>query len=287
MTEYVPTFKTVVVGDAHVGKTSFLRRHRTGVFNAAYEPTMGAKTSNIDFTMIPTEGKEATKVRFDCWDVAGIAEYGGFRGGYFAATECLMVFYDVTSRESFLSIPRLYNEVMRFASSDGGELEEDETIPVVLVGTNGDLKGCGTAEAPSPAEATTEGAVAEGANDSEPSSSPSAPTRAVDFEAEVAKGLDGFEPAMAAFLKRHLADVRHVEVSSLEGTNLEEPFLVLARAVLGDSTVAFAPTPAKAPPAPVAVDMAAVEAMEAALMAAHAAKSTNAAAAAEEPTGTA
>jgi len=41
----VPEFKLVLIGDGGVGKTTFVKRHKTGEFGKMYVPTMGAEVS--------------------------------------------------------------------------------------------------------------------------------------------------------------------------------------------------------------------------------------------------
>ena len=36
MAEYIPEFKLLLVGDGGVGKTTFVKRHRTGEFEKKY-----------------------------------------------------------------------------------------------------------------------------------------------------------------------------------------------------------------------------------------------------------
>lgn len=41
--ESCPTFKVVLVGDGGVGKTTFVKRHRTGEFETKYIATVGVR----------------------------------------------------------------------------------------------------------------------------------------------------------------------------------------------------------------------------------------------------
>jgi GTPase SAR1 family protein len=46
----VPQFKLVLVGDGGVGKTTFVKRHKTGEFEKKYVATVGAEVHPMDFT---------------------------------------------------------------------------------------------------------------------------------------------------------------------------------------------------------------------------------------------
>jgi hypothetical protein len=70
-----PEFKVVLVGDGGVGKTTLLRKHRTGEFAEKYVPTMGATVHRLEFRT------NRDPVIFNCWDTAGQEAMGGLRDG--------------------------------------------------------------------------------------------------------------------------------------------------------------------------------------------------------------
>ena len=72
----VPTFKLVLVGDGGVGKTTFVKRHKTGEFEKKYVATVGAEVHKMDFTT----GRG--QIMFNVWDTAGQEKYAGLRDGY-------------------------------------------------------------------------------------------------------------------------------------------------------------------------------------------------------------
>ena len=67
----VPTYKLVLVGDGGVGKTTFVKRHRTGEFEKKYVATVGAEVHPMDFTT------NLGKIIFNVWDTAGQEKYAG------------------------------------------------------------------------------------------------------------------------------------------------------------------------------------------------------------------
>jgi hypothetical protein len=72
----IPQFKLVLVGDGGVGKTTFVKRHKTGEFEKKYVPTLGAEVHPMDFTT------DRGKLIFNVWDTAGQEKYAGLRDGY-------------------------------------------------------------------------------------------------------------------------------------------------------------------------------------------------------------
>lgn len=51
------------MGDAAVGKTTFLNRLLTGEFQKKYEPTLGAQVCDLNYST--TKGK----INYNCWDI--------------------------------------------------------------------------------------------------------------------------------------------------------------------------------------------------------------------------
>ncbi len=72
----VPQFKLVLVGDGGVGKTTFVKRHKSGEFEKKYVPTLGAEVHPMDFVT------DRGKLVFNVWDTAGQEKYAGLRDGY-------------------------------------------------------------------------------------------------------------------------------------------------------------------------------------------------------------
>jgi GTP-binding nuclear protein Ran len=118
------TFKVVLVGDGGTGKTTFVRRHRTGEFEKRYLATTGVEVRNLDF--YTSRGQ----VILNVWDTAGQEKYGGLRDGYFISSQAAIIFFDVTSRDTYRSVPKWYRDVFRICGD----------IPIVLVGNKVDCK---------------------------------------------------------------------------------------------------------------------------------------------------
>ncbi|GIQ81787.1 small GTPase superfamily, Rho type [Kipferlia bialata] len=119
-----PQFKVVLVGDGGTGKTTFVKRHRTGEFEKRYYATVGVEVRNLDF--YTTGGP----IVFNVWDTAGQEKYGGLRDGYYINSHAGMIFFDVTSRMTYRSVKEWYTDLHRLC----------QNIPIVLVGNKVDAK---------------------------------------------------------------------------------------------------------------------------------------------------
>ena len=108
--EGVPEFKLVLIGDGGTGKTTFVKRHQSGEFEKAYEPTIGVEVHPLDFHT------NYGALRFYCWDTAGQEKFGGLREGYYIHANCAIIMFDVTSRLTYKSVPVWHRDLTRVRS---------------------------------------------------------------------------------------------------------------------------------------------------------------------------
>jgi len=117
-------FKLVLVGDGGVGKTTFVKRHRTGEFEKKYIATMGVEVNPLPFFT------NLGPVIFNCWDTAGQEKFGGLRDGYYIGGQAAIIMFDVTTRVTYKSVPHWHKDLTRVC----------EGIPIVLCGNKIDCK---------------------------------------------------------------------------------------------------------------------------------------------------
>jgi small GTP-binding protein len=119
------TFRTVMIGDAAVGKTSILNKFLRDVFDQHELNTVGVF---YDFFSRFRNGRE---IEVELWDTAGQEEYRALGPIYFRNATAALVVFDVTSSESFLHV----NEwIQSFRDVTG-----DNTI-VIIIGNKCDLE---------------------------------------------------------------------------------------------------------------------------------------------------
>ena len=119
------SFKITLIGDGGVGKTTFVKRHRTSEFEKKYVPTLGVEVHPLRYHTNKGE------VCFNAWDCAGNPKFIGLADGYYIQANCAMVFFDVTNRTSFERVPYWIGELRRVCGED---------LPIVVVGNKVDVR---------------------------------------------------------------------------------------------------------------------------------------------------
>ncbi|MFW9963606.1 MAG: GTP-binding protein [Candidatus Sifarchaeia archaeon] len=123
-------FKTMVIGEGAVGKTTLVNRYVTGVFERDYKTTIGSQFA-VKLTHIsPPEKEYSTGIKLQAWDVAGQARFKAVRKMYYSGAAGIIIVFDVTRRRSFTELSKWVQEA-------------DESIgvrvPMVCVGNKTDL----------------------------------------------------------------------------------------------------------------------------------------------------
>uniref|UniRef100_A0A7N5P118 Calcium release activated channel regulator 2A n=1 Tax=Ailuropoda melanoleuca TaxID=9646 RepID=A0A7N5P118_AILME len=120
---YPPTpdrlFKIVLVGNSAVGKTSFLRRFCEDRFAPGLAATVG-----IDY-QVKMVCVDESHVALQLWDTAGQERYRCITQQFFRKADGVIIMYDVTARQSFLSVRQWLSSV---------EEAVGDYIPVLLLG---------------------------------------------------------------------------------------------------------------------------------------------------------
>eukprot|EP01084_Bolivina_argentea_P035098 65104_1 len=103
----IPQFKLVLVGDGGVGKTTFVKRHKSGEFEKKYVATLGVEVHPLTFYT------SLGPIIYNCWDTAGQEKFGGLRDGYYVGGKAAIIMFDVTSRITYKSVSVWHRDLTR------------------------------------------------------------------------------------------------------------------------------------------------------------------------------
>lgn len=123
------TFKICLIGDGGVGKTSLVKRHRTGHFEKKYVATLGVEVHPLRFFMKNGEG-EKMEVCFNMWDTAGQEKFGGLLDGYYIQSHGAIAMFDVCSKVTYHNVDKWMREFQRVC----------KVAPICLVGNKVDVE---------------------------------------------------------------------------------------------------------------------------------------------------
>lgn len=115
-------YKILVLGQAAVGKTTFVHRCRTGQFEQKYIPTISIQTQLHNHT-----GPQRT-LTFDFWDFAGSERYGVSQYLSFGSADAALIFTEINSLA--LSTNLSVDIAKRYLSDVRQHLPK---IPIILV----------------------------------------------------------------------------------------------------------------------------------------------------------
>ncbi|MFX0067715.1 MAG: Rab family GTPase [Promethearchaeota archaeon] len=122
--ESIYVFKTLLLGDGAVGKTSLISQFTKGFIKKDYKMTIGvdifSKTVNTD---------EGT-VKLSVWDLAGQERFKAVRSAFFGGTAGALLVFDLTRIVTFRNLVGWLEELYKYGSPNA---------PVVLIGNKVDL----------------------------------------------------------------------------------------------------------------------------------------------------
>ena len=127
---YSYLFKTMVIGEGAVGKTTLVNRYVTGIFERDYKTTIGSQFAVKLALISPEDSEYGVGIKIQAWDVAGQARFAAVRKMYYSGAAGVIIVFDVTRRRSFTELTKWVQEA---DESIGGR------VPVVCVGNKVDL----------------------------------------------------------------------------------------------------------------------------------------------------
>ena len=117
-------WKTVVIGDPSVGKTTLMLRYTQKKFRELYIPTVGAQISR---KIVKFSGVSCS---LNIWDIAGQQKFSNVRRLFFEGADAAIIVFDLTDKTSFVNTSTWYNDYLSISQNKFG----------VLIGNKVDLK---------------------------------------------------------------------------------------------------------------------------------------------------
>ena len=121
----MPKVKTVLVGDAGVGKTSIAERFAHNEFKSDSYATVGAANLSVS---IKTAKQNVT---FNIWDTAGQEKYRSLAPMYFSGAHLAILVFDITQKSTFTALGEFVDLLQQRAPDD---------CVYILVGNKSDLE---------------------------------------------------------------------------------------------------------------------------------------------------
>lgn len=118
-------FKSVLIGDGAVGKTSIRRNYLGDQFMEGHLPTIGVDLAQKS---IQYDGR---KVKWIIWDLAGQPSFESVRKHYYQGAQGIILVYSVIDRDSFDNSLKWLTEAYKYMGS---------LPPTVVVGNKTDLR---------------------------------------------------------------------------------------------------------------------------------------------------
>ncbi|BFU24083.1 Rab family GTPase [Entamoeba histolytica HM-1:IMSS-B] len=122
-------FKAILIGDSGVGKTSLINRYVNNQFSDVYKATIGS-----DFLIKPVTVNGA-QYTLQIWDTAGHERYSCVVTTFYRGSDCCVLCFDVTNRDSFNHLEKWKNEFI-----DGANATNPASIPIYVVGNKIDCE---------------------------------------------------------------------------------------------------------------------------------------------------
>ena len=120
---YEIIFKTLIIGDANVGKSNLLIRYVKNEYIPDMKSTVGVEFGSKILKIYDIN------VKVQIWDTAGQERYRSVTSSYYKGSKGVLIVYDITNYSSFESVDRWINEF---------RMKSDENSAIVLVGNKND-----------------------------------------------------------------------------------------------------------------------------------------------------
>eukprot|EP01125_Pyxidicula_operculata_P022930 TRINITY_DN9692_c0_g1_i1.p1 TRINITY_DN9692_c0_g1~~TRINITY_DN9692_c0_g1_i1.p1 ORF type:complete len:257 (-),score=39.08 TRINITY_DN9692_c0_g1_i1:77-847(-) len=120
--------KVVILGNSFVGKTSVLQQYISGRYNTQYKANIGADFWSKDVSV------SGNLVTLQLWDTAGQERFHSMGTAFYRGSDCCVLVFDVTNRESFKALDSWKEDFLVQASPSN-----PNEFPFVVIGNKVDL----------------------------------------------------------------------------------------------------------------------------------------------------
>ncbi|OMJ72164.1 hypothetical protein SteCoe_29455 [Stentor coeruleus] len=125
MSSYSYLFKYIIIGDSAVGKSCLLLQFTDRRFKNDHDLTIG-----VEFGARTVSINDKT-IKLQMWDTAGQESFRSITRSYYRGAVAALLVYDITNRDSFVSLSRWISEARAHGNKD---------ITLILVGNKNDLE---------------------------------------------------------------------------------------------------------------------------------------------------
>ena len=123
--EYEMMIKVILIGDSGVGKTNIMSKYLKNQFMENSKATVGVEFGSKLFN------HEGHKIKAQIWDTAGQEKYKAITGAYYKGSKGAFVVYDITRKETFVSVERWVNDL---------KSTSDPKLTIILIGNKNDME---------------------------------------------------------------------------------------------------------------------------------------------------
>lgn len=117
--------KYILIGDAHIGKTSLAWRYKFDEYREYFNSTVGVDVQTKSYPIF------STNIQILVWDTAGQEKFQSISSSFYRDSIGIFLCFDYTNRKSFQNIAKWINLMLEYLP---------EYYQMVLVGLKNDIK---------------------------------------------------------------------------------------------------------------------------------------------------
>lgn len=131
------SYKIALIGDSSVGKSTFIRRFSTGLFDKNYNPDLTVKITNIYLYIsegpISTGLPDPTVIQFQIYEIPDVEQYQEL----IQECDAYFIMFDLTNKNSFNNMDRYIDNIVN-SNQSVDLINLQKTKPVVFCGNKCD-----------------------------------------------------------------------------------------------------------------------------------------------------